>query len=105
VSLDEQTYLPIAGSLANKLEECKPFMHFLGAVKCKKVAILCNPGTKQRAIFIVCDSRRRDARIEIGFEFRHAWRFVLLAAFFVQTHPSAPSLAEVILQNCATACT
>jgi len=45
---------------------------------------------------ITCNTRSCDVRVEIGFKLRHARRFVFFAAFFMQTHPSAPSLADVI---------
>ncbi len=51
---------------------------------------------KQRPVLVVPDARCRDVCVEIRFQLWHARRFVFLAAFFVQAHPSAPSLAEII---------
>lgn len=53
-------------------------------------------GAKQRPILVVCDARSGDVRMEIGFELGYARRFVLLAAFFMQANPCAPSLSKVV---------
>jgi hypothetical protein len=53
-------------------------------------------GAKRRAVLVVPDPGRGDVRVEIRFQLGHTRRFVLLATLFVQAHPSAPSLAEVI---------
>jgi hypothetical protein len=89
-----------------------PLNHPIAILLCHAVRRACETsgGAKQRPILIICNARSCDVRVEIGFELRHARRFVFLAAFFVQAHPSSPPLAEVIpdvhLQRdrpCATA--
>ena len=56
----------------------------------------CGRRPEQGPVRIAGDAGRRDVFIEVLFQIVMAGNLVLLAAFFMQAHPAAASLHEII---------
>lgn len=68
----------------------------IGLCQALRRAGLASCRAKERPVLIVGQSRRGEIFIHVDFELVMAGRFMLLAALFMEPHPAAPPLREVI---------